>query len=497
MKNKIITGGAVLMSIAVFNSSCSKLLDKQPQTNVISSVDTTAQISATDAEASIKGLYTYYKNNALEWSAFDRITNGDVLADNAYAGGDNSDNITIDNFTFNSLNGNINRDWADAYAVIGRANILIDNVAHSKDAAFTATRKAQITGEAKFFRAWNYFDLVKLYGRLPLKLKPSDATSSESLFNSSLVAQSSTDSVYDAILSDLWYAKDNVQDVGANASKYIVSKGAVYATLAKVYATMATPKWDSVKYYSDLTIPQYSMLSDYTYLWDNAHKNNSEAIWEINYDGYNTGDKIGNWFPSILVGFDNGHFAGGGWKKFSTPANDLVNVFNAENDLIRLNASITFLDISGQWTDKNWPVTHYPFITKYNDPQNGTNDFYLIRLPDVLLLKAEALAQTGDVSGAMNLVNQVRARVNLGAKTAASAAEALDAVLLERRLELAFEGHRWFDLLRTGKALQVMNAVKDGNGQSLNYNVPAYRLLYPIPQNQIDLNPKLTQTSGY
>ncbi|WP_315819468.1 RagB/SusD family nutrient uptake outer membrane protein [Paraflavitalea speifideaquila] len=97
----------------------------------------------------------------------------------------------------------------------------------------------------------------------------------------------------------------------------------------------------------------------------------------------------------------------------------------------------------------------------------------------------------------MNLVAQVRARVNLGPKTAVDAATARQVIATERRLELAFEGHRWYDLLRTGKALEVMNAQKDGNGQNLNYNVQPYRLLYPIPQAQLDLNPYLRQNPNY
>ena len=114
-----------------------------------------------------------------------------------------------------------------------------------------------------------------------------------------------------------------------------------------------------------------------------------------------------------------------------------------------------------------------------------------------MLLKAEALVEKGDINGAMTLVNQVRARVKLVAKTAGSADDARAIIANERRLELAFEGHRWYDLLRTGTALATMNAQTDGNGNNLNYNVQSYRLLLPIPQAQIDLNPLLTQNEGY
>ena len=118
-------------------------------------------------------------------------------------------------------------------------------------------------------------------------------------------------------------------------------------------------------------------------------------------------------------------------------------------------------------------------------------------MADILLLKAEALVQKSDIAGALQLVNQVRARVKLAPETASNPTDANNIILTERRLELAFEGQRWFDLVRTGKAIEVMNAQKDGNGASLNYNVQPYQLIYPIPQEQLDLNALLTQNPNY
>jgi len=499
MKRNIILNNSFLAIAVILSCSCNKVLDKQPQTQIVASTDSST-ISATDAENLITGTYTTYKGYdfGLELNVFDRIVNGDVIADNCYAGGDNTANITLDLFTANSLNGNVFRDWKDAYGIIGRINITLDQVQKCVDPALSETRKNQILGEARFMRAFCYFDLVRLYGRVPLILEPANTSTAETLLNSTIVPQSGTDTIYQAILNDLWFAKTTVRDVDVSPSKFIVSKGAVTATLAKVYASMPTPNWDSVSYYCDQTIPHYAMVSDFNFLWDNEHKNNSEAIWELNYDGYSSGDFIGNWIPSINVGGDIGHYDGGGWKKFNTPTNDLVNAFRAEGDSIRLNASITFLDITGQWTDKYWTdYKHYPFLTKFNDPANGINDFYMIRLPDILLLKAEALVKAGEISEAMSLVNQVRARVNLAPKSASNAEDADAIIANERRLELAFEGHRWFDLVRTGKAIEVMNAQKDGSGNNLNYNVQPYRLILPIPQGQIDLNPLLTQNPNY
>jgi len=490
MKNyrffKIVSAASALLLIM---SGCSKVLNKTPDTNLVT-LDTTSSISAATAENLIAGVYTEYKGyaNGLELNVLDRITNGDVRSDNCYAGGDNADNIGIDVFSTNPLNGNVSRDWSDAYAIIAIANSAIAQINSCTDPALASARKAQMLGEAKTMRAAAYFDLVRLFGRVPIMLIPPDQTNSETLISSVLVPQSSPDSVYIAILNDLWAAAGTVGDVGANASKLIVSKGVVNALLAKVYATKSPALWDSVAYYCDKVIPNYTMLTDFTQLWDNNHKNNSESIWELTYDGYGAGDQVGNWIPS--------QFLGSGWKKFSTPTNDLVNAYRAEGDSIRLHASIQFVNYG--WSDLYWTdPNNYPVLAKYNDPNSGINDFYLIRLPDILLLRAEAYNAKNDIVDAATLVNMVRARVSLPSTTAASQSDMALAIEKERRLELAFEGHRWFDLVRTGRAEAVMNAETNGNGVNLGYNVRDFELVYPIPQTQMDLNPKLTQNSGY
>jgi len=491
MKNKIlykIAASGIFALLAL--SGCSKLLDQKPVTQIVTPSGSDSSISDATAESLIQGVYGAFKGAGygpgIEFNVLDRITNGDVKSDNCYAGGDNSDNAAIDRFTFDALNGNITRDWSDCYSVIGVANSAIAQVATCTDPALTAARKNQIMGEARFMRAFEYFDAVRLWGSIPVVLVPLDPTNSETLIKTAGGLPSPVDSVYAAILNDCWFARTVVSDPGTNSSKFIVSKGAVNALLAKVYATMSPANWDSVAYYCDQVIPNYTLLANYNDLWDLNHKNNSESIWEIEYDGYSS--SVGNWIPS--------QFLGSGWKKFETPTNDLVNVFRAEGDSIRLHASISFVNYG--WPDNYWTdPNNYPVLSKYTDPNNGLNNMYMIRLADILLLRAEAYNGKSDVTHAAALVNQVRARVSLGPTTAASQSDMTLAIEKERRLELAFEGQRWFDLVRTGRAITVMNAEKDGSGNNLNYNVQNYQLIYPIPQTQLDLNPLLTQNVGY
>ncbi|ANH84156.1 hypothetical protein A8C56_22710 [Niabella ginsenosidivorans] len=478
---------SIVLGAFIIMAGCNKILDLEPKPPLVKTPVENVNVTATDAENLLQGIYdaeTGY-DNGLEFNVLDRITNGDVWADNCYAGGDNAANITIDLFTANALNDNIRRDWVDAYAIIGKANNALAQISNSTDASLVSPRKEQILGEIRFMRAFTYFDMLRLYGNIPLLLQPADNSSSEALIQSTIVPPAAPDTVYNAILNDLWYARANVRNDNTQKTKMIVTKGAANAMLAKVHATMPEPNWDSVAYYCDQVIPNYSLLPDYTFLWDNAHKNNSEAIWEFYYQGYSV---VGNWIPS--------QFIGEGWKKFSTPTNDLVNTFRAEGDSIRLHASVTFVTYG--WSDNYWKNPfNYPVLSKYNDPTNGTNDFYPIRLADILLLRAEAYNAKNNTGQAAALLNRVRNRVHLPNTTANTQQDMANAIAKERRLELAFEGHRRFDLLRTGTAITVMNAQQDGSGKSLNYNVQSTQLIYPIPQQQLDLNPKLVQNPGY
>jgi hypothetical protein len=481
-----IAAGLALLALP----SCEKFLDIEPESSGIAVTNTSADSvffkTAADVEAALAGAYGDFKN---EYWQLDYFVNSDAQSDDAYAGGDNPDNFQIDEFQLDATNRNVSRDWAYLYATIGKCNTVINNVDAVTDPDLTAARKAEIVGEASFIRAMMYFQLVQLWGDVPLQLQEVKSISAAELaeiYPIIFPARSPEAEVYAQIIRDLEVA---AASAAATAShKGYATKGAANTLLAYVYATREPHDWAKVNEYCDAVIAGgYALLPDYNELWDNQHENSSEAIFEINYQG---GSTDGNWGTKIFRGLD--------WKKFNTPSNDLVRAFDAEGDLIRKNASVVFLDVSGKWSDENWPATMYPFINKYHNFQEGSDQNYIFyRLADVLLLKAEALNELGDVQGAADLVNQIRARVDLAPTTASNQADMRLAIEKERRLELAFEAHRWFDLRRTGRAIPVMNAVTDGQGQNLGYNVTPQRLYWPIPQAELDKNSKLTQNPGY
>jgi hypothetical protein len=462
-KYSIIAASALTLCLA----SCKKdFLDKQPISQV------TPDVAFADAAAAEKLLQGIYDGMYNDYHINDFLVNGDAMADNAYAGGDNPANIQLDMFTVNSTNGNVNRDWNSLYSDIKNCNLVTDNIPGIKDPKLDeGGRREGILAEARILRAYMYFNLVRLWGSVPLVLK---IPSTDAEFQP---VKASVEEIYAQIITDLEYGVANARSSSAN--KGIVTKGVANALLAKVYATMPNRDWTKVLQYADASISNgYSLLTNYDHLWDSQHDNNSEAIWEMQYDGW--GGTHGNWMPSQLFGQ--------GWKRFNTPTNDLVNAFDKEQDLVRKSASI-FTDGIG-WDDEYWKDPKvYPHINKYR--ADDKSDTYILRLADILLLKAEAQNElsAGGWAQAKQIVDQIRSRVALAGTPAADQAAMRLAIEKERRLELAFEGHRWFDLLRTNRAITVMNAQTNGNGLPLNYNVTEPELLLPIPQSEIDRNP--------
>jgi hypothetical protein len=469
---------------------CEKFLDLKPSDRSIKvEVDndtTPVYKTAAEVESGLNGLYADFRN---EYFELDYFVNGDAQSDDAYAGADNPANFQIDDYNIDATNTNVSRDWAYLYGTIGKSNVLINNIDLCPDASLASERKAEIIGEASFIRAFCYFQLTQLWGDVPLQLKEVKTISAELLpeiYPILFPPRVPQADVYAQIIKDLETALGSVKVSKEN--KGYVTKGAANAMLAKVYATIEPRDYSRVLDYCNAVIAgPYSLLPNYDQLWDNSAENQAEAIFEINYEGTSSS---GNWGASMFIGMD--------WKKFNIPSNDLVKAFDNEGDAIRKASSITFLDVSGKWNDIHWPQKQYPFLYKYrNNTSPSPQNYIFIRLADIILLKAEALNELGDVAGAAELVNQIRSRVNLGNTPANDQASMRLAIEKERRLELAFEGHRWYDLKRTGRAIEVINNAKGANGENLGYQLNQNSLLWPIPQGELDKNTSLTQNTGY
>jgi len=222
---------------------------------------------------------------------------------------------------------------------------------------------------------------------------------------------------------------------------------------------------------------------------DVKYRHTSESIFEI---PFSDGGNWNTWMFGVDMTDPNSTYD---WAKWITPSRDLVAAFDKEGDVIRKKAAIITASVS--WSN-HYPANAYLFMHKF---PSKFNSILKLRLADILLLKAEAYVALDNLAEAARIVNIIRQRVNLpelSSSVTSSKSSMEDAVLNERRLELAFECQRWFDLVRTGKVFNVMNSLNDRDEGRLPMDmVTEFNVLLPLPQSQIDINPSLVQNPGY
>ncbi|WP_409624507.1 RagB/SusD family nutrient uptake outer membrane protein [Belliella pelovolcani] len=492
MKFKILNTSIVAM--IVLSSSCDSFLDLDPISDATS---TNAYNTASDAEAALVGVYDSFQ---AEYYIWDNIIFSDVMSDNHYAGGDNPEIFAIDNLDIEPVNGRLFNNWSQLFNAIFKANVVLDKVPMIEDPRIDlGNRRAQILGEAAFLRAYHYFQLVNLWGGVPIILTPTSSTNPE-VTN---VPRSSVEEVYNQIIEDLTFAIDDrlpyTYGSDASVNKARATRGAALALLAKVYAQKPNRDYAKVVEYADAVINSpagYSLLNDFSHLFDGNHYNNAESIMEVQF----VGGPEANFGPQLLL---PPSISGDTWRKFVTPSRDLVNAFDEEGDIIRKNASILFE--SAPWADEFWSLQvngNVPFAYKWKEANGwaSTNRQYLLRLADIILLKAEALNELGRTQEALTELNMIRSRVNLPAVTTNNNDELKLLIEKERRLELVQEAQRWMDLKRYGRAVEVMNNLVEidlRTNQPKDFNMAEHKLILPIPQQEMNRNPQLNQNPGY
>ncbi|HEY6901647.1 MAG TPA: RagB/SusD family nutrient uptake outer membrane protein [Puia sp.] len=418
----------------------------------------------------------------------------------------------ISDFTNTSTNAYANATWQHSYTGISRSNIIIESL---KKADISDSVRKSIDGQAKFLRALNYFRLVRLYGALPLFLKVIEKA------DDAFIPRTGVDSIYKQIVADAQDAVNELAPPGKFPQTGIATKGAATMLLADVYAVQK--KWSDVEALLN-TLPAmgYNLNTNYADAFAPGNKNSFESLFEIQYLGGTTTGTTPNvttlhFIPrskdtKLLTGITVDNTGIGGWN---TPSSDLIASFEAGDK--RLDASVGIIE--GTY-DGSYYMTYsaaksvvgytpaagkvgIPYIKKYvHSPLPATtgsgDDFPIYRYSESLLLLAEALNEQGKTSAALTPLNRVRIRAGLVAATTTDAAQLRDIIWHERRVELAFENKRWEDLLRSGSALDVINAFGVKLRQELSYVptdshvVTAHNLLFPIPQDNIDLNPLLT-----
>ncbi|MCW3465750.1 RagB/SusD family nutrient uptake outer membrane protein [Chitinophaga nivalis] len=468
-----------ILTIAAALVSCSKsFIDLPPVSNQTTS---TFFKTSADFQQGVNAIYdglqsnrTYGKSSYYLMEI--RSDNTDIFDRGANAGIASQ----IDLFTEITTNPFLTDVYAGSYVTISRANAVLDQV---DGAAIPDNDKKQFKGEALFLRALVYFDLVRLYGKVPLVIKTE--TTSESLNDK----RNEVTEVYARIEQDLQTAATLLPAAYTNGNDYGRATAlAANGLLGKVLVT--EKKWAAATTVLNKVLNNASLLPEYAALYTPANVVNAETLFAVRFKkGLSPSE--GNTYFSDMVPVNfyfNGISYGG--SNNNRPTKDLVKAYEAGDK--RLAASLDTTSYANATT-----VQRGNYVKKYLDAPAATNDagssFPILRYADVLLLAAEALNEQGYSAGgpAFDYLNQVRRRADIGEKKAVDLPDQTsfrDAIFRERRVELAFENNRWFDLIRYQKGLTIMQAHLQQEYGLATPVLTTNRLLFAIPQSEIDIH---------
>ena len=473
----------ILMSV-----SCKKsFLQEAPRTVTINDLINNPGDGAQRLIGSVYSKLYDWEVHSFSWIGITSITSDD--ADKGSDPGDSgTDKDLMDAWTFDATNLSFDEVWSGNFEGIGRATYVLKFIPGMNIAA---QDKDRYIGEAKLLRAYFYWNLVRTFGGVP---KIDHVLESQADIQSASIRVSATE-IYAFIEEDLNDAIAKLPVTISASENGRVSKGAARALLAKV--SLYQQKWGQAKAMCDAIITggQYALLPNVATIWREVGEFSSESIWEVNAIGTTPNKGISGYF---LVQAPRG--AGGlGWG-FNTPTTDLYNAFEPGDQ--RRAATIiqrgqTLWD--GFIVNSGAPNQYYnykSYVSKTMETFNGddynTNkNLRIFRYGEILLIKAEAENELNDTTASKNALNQLRVRAGLGPINAINKATLRNNIYKERRVEMAFEHDRMFDLRRTGRASAVLQAL------GKPYISPKHDL-FPIPQHQIDLSAgRITQNPGY
>lgn len=468
MKTKFIL---IIAVIGLMAASCQKELNQSPSTSKDISKFFTNQ---TEAEEYINAVYGNLQSTGLYGLYLPAFA--EIPSDNTFdqvPSNDNGNFGQLDQFTTIPSNDIIETTWRDSYQAIQKTNVVlgrIDNISYT-DPVQKQSRK----GEMLFIRALLYFNMVRLYGDVPLVT--TETTDPNQLFGQ---GRQPAASVYTQIKADLTAAIGFLPDAPSQPGRVV--KTAAEALLGKVYLTLKDYPNAEAQLLTVVNSGRHTLLGKVQDVFALTNENNKEIIFAVQFASGINGNSEGSvmfqlFSPSATVSGAKGH---------NLPTLSLYNLY-AANDL-RKNVYVTLAP------------TGAPFDNKLSAPAgnvitDGPSDFVVLRYADVILMLAETENELGNAGPAAGYLNMIRNRAGLTNTAATSQTALRDAIAQERRLELIGEGHRWFDLLRTGTAIQVMNQwFKDNN---ILTTIDQHNLLMPVPQSQVNTDPAIKQNPGY
>lgn len=504
---------SILIILALISASCNKdFIDLKPEGAL-----TTGNFFETEDQFQ-QGLIGTYAMLRVTHGGLESWVMSEMRSDNTHydfnptdRGPQFLDRENIATFTDNSSSGIIANKYNLNFNGIQRANSILTRIEPA--ANISQAVKDNIIGQTKFLRALFYFDLVRYFGGVPLH------TTEVSGLSGAFLPRATPEEVYQLIIAD---AQDAIAKLAAPAFPQIgrASKGSAAMLLADVYMTQKKYAEAEIEL-KKITQMGYDLLPDYASVYALNNKNSRESIFEVQFQQGTTGlnsNFIYNFIPigqnQPITGINYNNRSIGGWN---VPTQPMIDSYETGDQ--RLEASIAIAEGTG--TTGNFTIESVkspagyvappgksgkPFIKKYLHPHtvaNNTDDnFPVYRYADALLLLAEALNEQGKGSEALPYLNEVRERAGLLPSNETNQDILRTVIAHERKVELAFENKRWFDLLRTGKAIEVLSA----DGQYLKsiypyllpvtFDVTQNKLIYAIPLRETLIG-NLEQNPGY
>ena len=457
-------------------------------------------------QTAVNGVYSQLQDLiAIQWIYTEYISDNTTLHFNVSDRGQGPSLEAIEFWQINSGTSNITNWYNQLYRGLANINIILYKLSGSQ---MDDASKLDFEGQLKFMRAYYYFQLVQGFGDVIIVTEP--ITSPDDAYKFS---RSSAADVYALIESDLKTAVSalpNVSDVPA-AKKGRLTKGAALSLLGKVYLTKKQ-YGEAISTLQQVLPLGYNLMPSYADVFDPAKKNNVESVFEIQYQANtDVGEWSGftyNFYPresnGAVIKFTGAN--GGGWN---IPTLEIIGAYEAGDLRKSVSLAEGYTNNSGVWVA-------VPFITKFYHTHNvqgrpGDN-WPVIRYADVLLMLAEAINEQSGPGDAYSYLNQTRVRAELEPLSGLNKESFRTAVLKERRIELAFENHRWYDLKRTKSPSELAtflnayatfeksNPTTDRGGipfSAGDYAFESYEALFPIPANEILVNKDLTQNEGY
>jgi starch-binding outer membrane protein, SusD/RagB family len=490
----------IIITLPFFLIGCDDFLTTSPE-NSISDIDFFQ--NDTQFEQAVIGAYSKLQNMyEFQWRLTElRSDNTTVMFNDANRGPHPM--WFLDEFTDDATNQNLAPYWQHVYEGIQRTNTVLVQI---EDFEFNNEGlKNQLIGEAKFLRGFYYFNLVRLFGGVPLVLdqvrSPDDAFTT-------LESRASKEDVFNQILRDVNDAAELLPANYTGSDIGRATEGAARTLLADIHMTLNNYSEAIVELESVMAMG-YSLLPEFSDIFDPSNKNHDETIFDVNYAELDHNRSLGSNFIYFFAPFTSGSqitgFSGTP-TGVNIPTRGILNAFE-EGDLRKESSIGYFIDpVNSQHGIAIGDTI--PYIKKYDWPhqiQGVTNSNWPVyRYAHVLLMMAESVNEIDGPDEAYTYINEVRQRADLDdLPQGLNQSQFREAIIHEQRVELAFENHRWFQLLRTDRAMEAMQAHGDVHRNiqphltEPAYIIEEYKFTYPIPQRELTLNPNLEQNPGW